>query len=240
MCGLGCALAFAFPARATDAVGNIVVTATKSPEPALTYPAVTTLINGADLRARGAYDLRGALAEAAGVEVVPGDDAGPASSVIALEGLTEFDAYLLVIDGVPYGGAFNPQTPTLDLTDIDRIEVLRGSAPVSYGATSFVGVVQALHYQPGKQPPTRCCKAARAHPSTPPSRRTCPGSATSRNRSSPAPRRGVPRSIAAASTASTLSTAPLPTPASAARASILMPRGSASRPTARTRARAPA
>lgn len=66
MCGLGCALAFAFPARATDAVGNIVVTATKSPEPALTYPAVTTLINGADLHARGAYDLRGALAEAAG------------------------------------------------------------------------------------------------------------------------------------------------------------------------------
>lgn len=152
MCGFGCALAFAFPARATDAVGNIVVTATKSPEPALTYPAVTTLINGADLRARGAYDLRGALAEAAGVEVVPGGDAGPASSVIGLEGLTEFDAYLLVIDGVPYGGAFNPQTPTLDLTDIDRIEVLRGSAPVSYGATSFVGVVQALHYQPGKQP----------------------------------------------------------------------------------------
>ena len=149
--GLACALVFAVVAHADDA-DAILVTATKAPEPALTYPAVTTLIDGAALRARGAYDLRGALAEAAGVEVVPGGDAGPAGSVVALQGLTEFDAYLLVIDGVPYGGAFYPQTPTLDLTNIDRIEVLRGSAPVSYGATSFVGVVQALHYRPGEQP----------------------------------------------------------------------------------------
>ncbi len=154
MVRFGCAVLVLVWATAASADGAdaILVTATKAPEPALTYPAVTTLIDGADLTRRGAYDLRGALAEAAGVEVVPGGDAGPASSVIALQGLTEFDAYLLVIDGVPYGGAFNPQTPTLDLTNIERIEVLRGSAPVSYGATSFVGVVQVLHYQPGEQP----------------------------------------------------------------------------------------
>ena len=48
------------------------------------------------------------------------------------------------------GGAFNPAISTLDLTDVERVEVLKGSAPVMYGATSFVGVVQVLHYPAGQ------------------------------------------------------------------------------------------
>ena len=59
-----------------------------------------------------------------GVEVLPGSDQGPSSSVVAMQGLTELDAYLLVVDGVPYGGSFNPATATLDLFDFDRIEVI--------------------------------------------------------------------------------------------------------------------
>ena len=39
---------------------------------------------------------------------------------------------------------------TLDMNDVERIEVLKGSAPVMYGATSFVGVVQELHYPAGQ------------------------------------------------------------------------------------------
>ena len=48
------------------------------------------------------------------------------------------------------GGAFNPAISTLDLNDVERIEVLKGSAPVMYGATSFVGAVQILHYPAGQ------------------------------------------------------------------------------------------
>ena len=69
-----------------------------------------------------------------------------------MQGLTELDAYLLVVDGVPFGGAFNPATATLDLIDVDRIEVVRGAAPVTYGATSFVGVIHVIRYDAGKQP----------------------------------------------------------------------------------------
>ena len=75
---------------------------------------------------------------------------GPSSSVPSFWGLHEFDAFLLVVDGVPWGGAFNPAISTLDINDVDRIEVLKGSAPVMYGATSFVGVVQILHYPAGQ------------------------------------------------------------------------------------------
>jgi outer membrane receptor protein involved in Fe transport len=124
---------------------SIEVTATRIPEAPEKVPAAIEVFTGEELRARGVRDLRGALALAIGVEIAPGGDAGPASAVPALWGLKEFDAFLLVVDGVPLGGAFNPGLTSLDLTDVERIEVLRGPAPVMYGATSFVGVIQVVH-----------------------------------------------------------------------------------------------
>ncbi|MEA2345108.1 MAG: iron complex outerrane recepter protein [Thermoanaerobaculia bacterium] len=128
---------------------TIEVTATKIAEDVMLVPASVTVIDGDELRARNARDLQSALATVGGVSIAPGGDAGPASSVPEMWGLREFDAFLLVVDGVPWGGAFNPDTPALDLTDVDRIEVVRGSAPVMYGATSFVGVIHVIHRQAG-------------------------------------------------------------------------------------------
>jgi iron complex outermembrane receptor protein len=129
---------------------TVQVTATRVPEDVEPLPASVTVITGEEIRARGATDLATALSTVAGLAVAPGGDAGSASSIPEIWGLREFDAFLLVVDGVPWGGAFNPALSTLDLTDIDRIEVLRGSAPVMYGATSFVGVIQVIHRQPGQ------------------------------------------------------------------------------------------
>jgi iron complex outermembrane receptor protein len=128
---------------------TIEVTATKVAEDVLVVPASVTVIDGDDLRARNATDLGSALSTVAGVSIAPGGEGGPAGAVPEIWGLREFDAFLLVVDGVPWGGAFNPDLPALDLTDVDRIEVLRGSAPVMYGATSFVGVIHVIHRAPG-------------------------------------------------------------------------------------------
>jgi outer membrane receptor protein involved in Fe transport len=154
----------AWATAAAAAEEPILVTATRAPEPEITTPVADTIITGEEARARGATDLRSALAPAAGVEVLPGSDTGPGGSVVALQGLTEMDAYLLVVDGVPYGGAFNPATATLDLIDFDRIEVVRGAAPVTYGATSFVGVIHVIHADAGSQP-TRGLLQAGTHDS---------------------------------------------------------------------------
>jgi outer membrane receptor protein involved in Fe transport len=139
----------AAPATPPRVAESIEVTATRVPEDVETVPASITIVTGEEIAARGATDLPSALALAAGLSVAPGGDAGPAGSVPEIWGLREFDAFLLVVDGVPWGGAFNPATPSLDLTDVDRIEILRGSAPVMYGATSFVGVIHVLHRRPG-------------------------------------------------------------------------------------------
>ncbi len=128
------------------------ITATREPEPADRVPASITIVTGAELRARGANDLRTALSLVAGVEGTPGGDGGPGGSVPALWGLREVDAFLLVVDGVPWGGAFNPQTAQVDLNNVERIEVLRGAAPVMYGATSFNGVIHIIHYAAGESP----------------------------------------------------------------------------------------
>jgi outer membrane receptor protein involved in Fe transport len=131
---------------------TIQVTATRVPEAVLDVPASVTVVTGEELAARGAHDLASALSQAAGVAVAPGGDGGPASSVPELMGLREFDAFLLVVDGVPWGGAFNPALSTLDLTNVDRIEILRGAAPVLFGATSFVGVIHVIHRAPDATP----------------------------------------------------------------------------------------
>ncbi|MDB5985106.1 MAG: TonB-dependent receptor [Nevskia sp.] len=135
---------------AVTVLDALQVTATRTPEPVSTVPAAVSIVDGRELRARGVNDLRGALALVAGVEAPPGGDAGPAGAVPSFWGLHEFDAFLLVVDGVPWGGAFNPSIPTLDLNNVERIEVLRGAAPVIYGATAFVGVIQVIHYAAGE------------------------------------------------------------------------------------------
>jgi len=133
---------------------HVQVTATRIPEKTGTTPVSITVITRDDLIRRGAYDLRSALSLATGLDIAPGGDGGPAGYVPEFWGLKEFDAFLLAVDGVPWGGAFNPALTTLDLNDVDRIEILRGAAPVMYGATSFVGVINVIHRAPGEGGPT--------------------------------------------------------------------------------------
>ncbi|HET7649702.1 MAG TPA: TonB-dependent receptor [Gammaproteobacteria bacterium] len=156
---IACLLAMPFicnPAAAQDEAGtttavlpSVELTATPIPEHLGSVPQSVDVITHAQLVALGATDLRSALALAAGVDVAPGGDGGPASAVPEFQGLREFDAFLLLVDGVPVGGAFNPDLASIDLTGVDRIEIIRGSAPVKYGATSFVGVINVIHVKAG-------------------------------------------------------------------------------------------
>src|SRR5512142_2485111 len=107
------------PAKVPPVKERIEVTATRLPEDPDKVPAAIEVFTGDELRARGTRDLRGALSSAIGVEIAPGGDGGPASAVPDFWGLKEFDAFLLVVDGVPWGGAFNPALTSLALTDVN-------------------------------------------------------------------------------------------------------------------------
>jgi outer membrane receptor protein involved in Fe transport len=139
------------PTPAPSYAETIQVTATRIPEDVDVVPGSIQVITAEELQGRGATDLKSALALAAGVDIAPGGDGGPASAVPEFWGLKEFDAFLLVVDGVPWGGAFNPALSTLDLSDVERIEVERGPAAVMYGATSFVGVIHVVRRSAGEK-----------------------------------------------------------------------------------------
>ena len=137
------------PSPATQ-LDTVVVTATRTPEALDRIPVDISVVSGRDIANRDARDMASVLRLVPGLEAPAGGDAGPSSAVPSLWGLHEFDAFLLVVDGVPWGGAFNPMITTLNMNDVERVEVLKGSAPVMFGATSFVGVVQAIHYPAGE------------------------------------------------------------------------------------------
>src|SRR4029453_10871645 len=120
---------------------TVQVTATRFGEPIVEVPGSISVGTGEELRARGAIDLRTALALVGGVSVAPGGDAGPAGAVPGLLGVREVDDLLLLIDGIPAGGAFIPQIEAISLNNVERIEVLRGAAPVYYGTTAFAGTI---------------------------------------------------------------------------------------------------
>lgn len=147
---LACLSTMAYAVDPVQTLPVVEVTTSKIPEPVIQAPAMLSVISGDDLISRGASNLATALALVPGVEAPAGGDAGPSSAVPSFWGLHEFDAFLLVVDGVPWGGAFNPMITTFNLNDVQRIEVLKGAAPVMFGATSFVGIVQALHYPAGQ------------------------------------------------------------------------------------------
>ena len=140
----------ALGAEATDEfLSPIVVTATRIPEPLDRIPADISVVSGQELRARGAWDMATSLSLVPGVEAPPGGDAGPSSAVPAFWGLHEFDAFLLVVDEVPWGGAFNPGITTLDFT---VNYVVLGELATAAGLSAFELVAGPLFYLPTKRP----------------------------------------------------------------------------------------
>jgi outer membrane receptor protein involved in Fe transport len=128
---------------------TVQVTATRFGEPVEEVPGAIGVVTGDEIRARGATDLRTALALLGGVSVAPGGDAGPAGALPGLLGVREVDDLLVLIDGIPAGGAFIPQVEAISLNNVERIEVMRGAAPVYFGTTAFAGTINVIHYAAG-------------------------------------------------------------------------------------------
>ena len=127
----------------TTALSPVIVTASRAPTAAAVSDASTTIITGAELRARGAVTLVDALRTVPGIML--GETAGPGSqaSLFLRGGNSNYTKVL--VDGVPVntpGGALDISTLTTD--NLDRIEILRGPASVQYGSDAMTGVVQVF------------------------------------------------------------------------------------------------
>ena len=125
---------------------DLVVTATRVPTAIEKIPAGVTVIDRAKIEAFGFNTLTDALAEVPGVRVSPSGGPGGQSSVF-IRG-TNSNHVLVLRDGMPINdpseatGAFNFGVDTL--SDIERIEVIRGPMAALYGSGAIGGVINLI------------------------------------------------------------------------------------------------
>jgi outer membrane cobalamin receptor len=141
--------AFAVPARAADpapSLPDVVVTATRIPTLVVDIPAGVTVIDRQTIEAQGYVTLSDALATVPGLRV--SQSGGPGGNASVFMRGTDSNHVLVLRDGMPLNdasdssGAFNFGIDTL--SDIERIEVIRGPMAALYGSGAIGGVINLI------------------------------------------------------------------------------------------------
>ncbi len=127
---------------ATDALDEIVVTATRIAQPLSQSLAHTTVITAKDIADSGVPDLPALLRDQAGVEITQQGGIGKISA-LRIRG-TESTQSLVLLDGTRIGSATTGATAIdqLMLDQIERIEIVRGNVSSLYGSEAIGGVIQ--------------------------------------------------------------------------------------------------
>lgn len=129
------------------AQGTVVITGTREPLAAERLAADVAVISADTLRASTADSFADLLRREAGVQL--SRSGGPGQSTGILLRGTASQQSVLLVDGVRVGSATlgYASFETLDLAQIERIEVLRGPGSSLYGADAVGGVVQVFTRQ---------------------------------------------------------------------------------------------
>ena len=123
----------------------------------LDAPASTHIITRQDIELTGLTQIGELLRRVAGVQVM---SVQPTDTEVGIRGFNRLMSprTLVLINGRslyldPIGATLWGQFP-VQVTDIERIEVIRGPASTLYGANGFSGVVNIITRQPGEHPGT--------------------------------------------------------------------------------------
>lgn len=131
----------------------LVVTVTRLPQKTTDVPASVTVIDRQMIEASGATDIPNLLRLVAGFQV--GHFSGNHTTVTYHGMSDEYSRRMQVlVDGrsiyMPATGGVSWFDEPLVMEDIERIEVIRGPNGVTYGANSFLGVINIITYHPNE------------------------------------------------------------------------------------------
>lgn len=135
------ALAGAQQRADTARLQPVVITATRTREPAQHVAANVTVLDGRALRTAGITRVADALRTVPGVTVSQAGSYGALTSIFLRGGDGKYVKVL--VDGVPVndpGGLLD--LANLSTENVDRIEIVRGPTSVLYGSDAVTGVIQ--------------------------------------------------------------------------------------------------
>jgi iron complex outermembrane receptor protein len=131
-------------------VTELLVTARRRPEQLDTLPAGVSVITGEQLFASGANDARDTTGQLVGVLMT---NLGPGRDKLLMRGLSDgaftgrarstVSSYL---DDAPIN--YNAPDPDLRLTDVERVETMRGPQGALYGSGALAGVYRIVTNKP--------------------------------------------------------------------------------------------
>ena len=127
---------------------EIIITATKTKRQLSNATVPVTLIRQDEIKNLNALRIQGVLEEFTGLNTV----SSALGTGIQLQGL-DSDYSLIMIDGVPLIGRLNGvlDLSRLSITNISRIEIVKGPSSVLFGSNALAGVVNIITQTPQKE-----------------------------------------------------------------------------------------
>lgn len=121
-------------------LGEVVVAATRTDRSVENLPMPVTIIGNKQIQETGGMRLSEVLREQTGLQVIGDHGAG-----IQMQGLSS-DYILILLDGEPLIGrtAGNFDLDRISVSNIERIEVLRGPSSAIYGSEAMAGVINII------------------------------------------------------------------------------------------------
>ena len=131
-------------------VTELLVTARKRPERLETLPAGVSVISGEQLLVTNSYDVRETAGQLVGVLTT---NLGPGRDKLSMRGLSDGaftgrarSTVTTYLDDAPVN--YNSPDPDLRLTDVERVETVRGPQGALYGSGALAGVYRIVTNKP--------------------------------------------------------------------------------------------
>ncbi len=139
--------AFAAEKKASDeTLETVYVSATRSETAQLPVATQIDVITAEEIRLSGAQMLSQVLRTQAGIQLTDSDGSGARNVTASMRGLSGANNVLVLVDGRKLNNPSlaAPALNTVALKDVERIEIVQGSAGVLYGDQAVGGVINIV------------------------------------------------------------------------------------------------
>lgn len=128
-------------------LGDIVVTGTRSAKQRADAPVRTEVVDQVEIKATGARTLKEALANLPGLQLQ--ELHGKSGYQLVMQGFGS-DQVLVLIDGLPISASTGSSVDLSQylLSDVERIEVVKGASSAQYGSSAMGGVINVITRTP--------------------------------------------------------------------------------------------